>query len=175
MSVVQAFVAVGSNISPAENVREAVRRLALVETIAGISSVYRTPAEGRPEQADYYNCVVKILTSTPPDSLKLETLRRIEQELGRTRSADKYAARTIDLDLIWYDDLVRTSPVLTLPDPEITHRPWLAIGLYELDPNLRMPDSGLPLADVAGRLRRDSMEPLTAYSESLQELISGTR
>ena len=167
----RAFIAFGSNISPADNVREALRRLARAETIAGLSTVYRTPAEGRPEQADYYNGVVEIRTLTPPETLKFGVLRRIEQELGRVRSADKFAARTIDLDLIWYGDLVVTDAGLTIPDPEIVERPYLSLGLCELAPDLRMPDSGVRISEVAASQRQGGLTPLFAYGDSLRDEV----
>ena len=167
----RAFIAFGSNISPADNVREALRRLARSETISGLSTVYRTPAEGRPEQADYYNGIVEIRTSTPPDALKFGVLRRIERELGRVRSADKFAARSIDLDLIWYGDLVVTNAGLTIPDPEIAERPYLALGLCELAPDLRMPDSGLRISEVAASQRQDGMTPLLSYGDWLRNEV----
>ena len=165
----QSFVAVGSNIEPARNVREALRRLALVETITGISVVYRTPAEGRPEQPQYYNCVVAIDTATPPRDLKFGVLQRIEGELGRERNEDKFAARTIDLDLIWYGQTVMAAPDLVLPDPEIVRRPYLAVPLCELAPDLVLPGSSLRICDVAAQLSQAGMEPLEAYGNLLRE------
>ncbi|MGO8704995.1 MAG: 2-amino-4-hydroxy-6-hydroxymethyldihydropteridine diphosphokinase [Candidatus Brocadiia bacterium] len=167
----RAFVAVGSNIAPARNVREALRRLALDETVARISTVYRAPAEGRPEQPKYYNCVVEIETATPPRDLKFRVLRRIENELGRERTADKCAARTIDLDLIWYGDLVMDADDLVLPDPQIARRPFLAVPLCQLAPDLVIPGSSLRICDAAAGLPRDGMEPLETYGDSLRKLL----
>ncbi len=162
------FVSVGSNIDPAHNVREAIRRLASVEHVIAISTIYRTPAEDHPEQPPYYNCVVALETSKPPANLKLHVFRRIEKELGRTRSADKFAPRTIDLDLIWYDDLVMTGPDLTLPDPQISERPFLAVPLCEIAPDLVFPDSGIGIRDVVARMLGHDMEPLKDYTDLLR-------
>lgn len=166
--MIRAFVGVGSNVEPARNVREAVRRLAAVETVVAVSTVYRTPPEGRPEQAWYYNCVVQIGTGTLPVVLKRDVLRRIEGELGRVRGADRYAERTIDLDLVWYGDLVLATTELTLPDPEIVRRPYLAICLCELQPDLRMPGSHAFVSDVPAFRERGALEPLGAYTETLR-------
>ena len=65
--------------------------------------VYRTEPLGRPEQPRYYNCVVEIETGIARVELKQTLLRPIEDALGRTHTADKFASRTIDLDLIVYD------------------------------------------------------------------------
>jgi 2-amino-4-hydroxy-6-hydroxymethyldihydropteridine diphosphokinase len=171
--VSRAFVGVGSNVDPAHNMREAVRRLAIAETVVAISTVYRTAPERRPEQGWYYNCVVQIRTATPPAALKHDVLRRIERELGRTRSADRYAERTIDLDLVWYDDLVVASSELTLPDPEIARRPYLAICLCELAPGLQMPGSGFPLSDTPAFRDRSAIEPLVSYTDAIRSETVG--
>ncbi len=168
------FVSVGSNIEPDENVRKAIHVLSRRARVLGISTVYLTEPEGRPEQPPYYNCVVEIETSLPPAELKRTVLRRIEDELGRKRERDKYAARTIDLDLIVYGDLVLRTEDLTIPDPEIMRRPFLAVPLSELAPDLKLPGSGLDMKEAATTLPRDKMRPLTAYTDILRrEILHG--
>jgi 2-amino-4-hydroxy-6-hydroxymethyldihydropteridine diphosphokinase len=98
----RAFIGIGSNIDPAENVRAAIRSLAQQTRLVGISMVYCTDALDRPEQPPYYNCVVAIETEVPPAEVKHGILHPIENSLGRKRTADRYAPRTIDLDLIVY-------------------------------------------------------------------------
>jgi 2-amino-4-hydroxy-6-hydroxymethyldihydropteridine diphosphokinase len=169
--VARAFVSVGSNINPAENVREAIHRLALQVRVVGISTVYLTEAEGRPEQPPYYNCVVEIETEAPPVELKHQVLRCIEQDLGRERSGDKYAPRTIDLDLIVYDDVVMETNDLTLPDPQILRRPFLAIPLRELAPELTLTGLNRRIEEVAAALPQGSMKPLESYTKLLRRDI----
>ncbi len=165
----RAFVSVGSNINPGENVRRAVRLLARQVRVQGISTVYLTePVEQQHEQEPYYNCVLETETDRSPLELKQNVLRLIEEELGRKRSADKFAPRTIDLDLILYDDLVIKEEGLTLPDPEILKRPFLSIPLCELAPELVLPDTRIPIAEVAARFRHHTMKPLEAYTDRLR-------
>ena len=164
----QVFIGLGSNINPARNVARALRQLALHGRILGVSTVYRTPPEGRPEQPWYFNCVVALETTKTPLELKQDALRRIERELGRVRSADRYAARTIDLDLLLYDDLVVERDDLTLPDPHVFQRAYLAHGVYELAPELALPGSGRPIASVAAALPIDRMEPLAGFTARLR-------
>ncbi len=164
----RAFVSIGSNIDPGENVRKAVRLLARQVRVLGISTVYLTEPVERPEQTPYYNCVLEIETALSPLELKRKVLRRIEEQLGRKRSEDKFAARTIDLDLILYDDLVLKTEGLTLPDPEITGRPFLAVPLHELAPELVLPGSRVPIADIAAGMKRNTMKPLAAYTDMLR-------
>jgi 2-amino-4-hydroxy-6-hydroxymethyldihydropteridine diphosphokinase len=163
----QAFVSIGSNIDPEENVSKAVGLLAKQARITGLSTVYVTEPVGRPGQPPYYNCVVALDTPLLPLELKRTVLRRIEDELGRMRGEDKFAPRTIDLDLIIYDDVVMKTGELTLPDPEIRTRPFLAGPLFELAPNLIMPDSKEPIAKIAARMRDSGMTPLVAYTNRL--------
>jgi len=170
----RAFVGVGSNIEPAENVKKALRLLAQETRLAAISTVYETEPEGRPEQPRYYNCVVEIDTEASPAELK-RALRGIEERLGRVRTADRCASRTIDLDVLAYDDLSVQTPDLTLPDPDIATRAYLATGLTELAPALTLPGIGLAAAELAKKLPKRGMRPLPEYTAALRsEVIHGS-
>jgi dihydroneopterin aldolase/2-amino-4-hydroxy-6-hydroxymethyldihydropteridine diphosphokinase len=170
------FVSVGSNIDPENNVRKAVRLLDARTHIRAISTVYLTDPIGRPGQPPYYNCMLEIETGTPPLDLKRTVLRHIEDSLGRARNKDKFAPRTIDLDLILYDDITMAGEELTLPDPDILQRPFLVLSLYELAPDLVLPGSGARIADVAAGIQRKMMKPLESYTELLREEIGhGTK
>jgi dihydroneopterin aldolase/2-amino-4-hydroxy-6-hydroxymethyldihydropteridine diphosphokinase len=172
--MVRAFIGVGSNINPAENVRNAIWLLSEETHILGISTVYQTQPEGGLKQPPYYNCVVEIETKASPEELKNRVLRKIEKDLDRKRSKNKYASRTIDLDLILYDDLVLKNDDFTLPDPQIASRPYLAIPLYELNPELVLPGSSLSIKKLALNLSREGMQPLYNYTELLKkEIIHG--
>jgi len=166
-----AFVSIGSNIAPEENVKKAVLLLGGISPIKAISTVYLTEPVGGAGQPSYYNCMVKIESALPPLELKRDVLSRIEDELGRKRGADKYAPRTIDLDLILYGDLAVTSDDLTLPDPDIVQRPFLAIGVHELAPGLVLPGSNLSIQKAASPLPRGNMKPLDHYTERIRREI----
>lgn len=171
----RAFVSIGSNIDPEENVKKALLLLSGLTTVRAVSTVYLTEAEDRPEQPSYYNCVVEIETELPAVDVKHHILRRIEAELGRIRTKDRYAARTIDLDLVLYDELVTQTEDLTLPDPDIARRPYLALPLHELSPGLMMPGSGKPIHKVAAALSGKAMKPLEGYTELLRKELSHER
>ncbi len=164
-----AFIAVGSNIEPAENVARALRLLAGSVGIRRLSNVYSNPAEPRPEQPPYYNCVVMTETAMTPLDIKATVLRRIEDALGRVRAADKYADRTIDLDLIAYDDWVVATDHYTLPDPKIGERAFLAIPLSEVAPDWMVPGSGVSIAAIAASVANRQLEFLEAYTLKLRE------
>ncbi|HAR62196.1 MAG: 2-amino-4-hydroxy-6-hydroxymethyldihydropteridine diphosphokinase [Candidatus Margulisiibacteriota bacterium] len=168
----RAFVSIGSNISPGKNVKSAIGMLSAKEHVVKISTVYRTEPEGHKNQPAYYNCVIEINTEKPPLQLKNSVLKPIEKSLGRERSADKYASRTIDLDLIIYDSLVLVTDKMTLPDPMIVCRSFLAIPLMELSPDLVLPGWNVPIDKVAGKLSQANMEPLKEYTEQVRKEIS---
>ena len=102
--------------------------------------------EERREKQDVNINVWHIQTAVSARALKFGILRGIETDLGHARSADKYAARPIDLDLAVYGDAVIDEPDLHVPDPDIRERPFVAVPLLGLAPNLVMPDTGEPLA-----------------------------
>jgi 2-amino-4-hydroxy-6-hydroxymethyldihydropteridine diphosphokinase len=165
------FVALGSNIEPEAHIQAAVLALALRVQIVAVSNVYCTEAEERPEQPRFYNCVVEIRTEIPAWDLKFEVLRGIEDALGRHRTSDKFAPRTIDLDLILYDDLVVNANGLVLPDPDIVRRPFLALSLSELAPDWTLPEMSLRIAEVASTLRAHEMQPLPDYTAQLRDAL----
>ncbi len=170
----QAFVAVGSNIDPEKNVLEALCLLAGSCRVTGVSTVYRTEPDGRPQDPPYYNCVVRVETVLSPVEFKL-SLRRIEDGLGRVRTPDRSGNRTIDLDLILFGSVTVSSPALTIPDPEIPARPYLIIPLNELAPGLVIPGKGWNIEELAASMEAFPMERLTGYTELLRREVLSER
>jgi 2-amino-4-hydroxy-6-hydroxymethyldihydropteridine diphosphokinase len=115
------YVAVGSNIDPERNIPEALRRLAENVTVGATSRFYRTEPLGRPGQPPFLNGVVRVRTALDAEILKFKVLRGIEKALGRERTADTYAPRTIDLDILLFDTAMIERPGLRIPDPDIPH------------------------------------------------------
>lgn len=172
----RAFIAVGSNVEPEQNVRDGLRTLSQRLRIRGVSTFYRSLPLGRPEQPPFINGVVEVHTDVPPQQLKYDVLRAVELAMGRVRTADKCAARTLDLDLILYDEVVIRSADLILPDPEIVSRPFLAVPLAELAPDAVLPGDGRSLRSIANRFAKHHMERLDAYTKQLRrELADGSR
>ena len=164
-----AYISIGSNIHPAENILQSLRLLIIQVEITNISMVYLTEAIDRPNQPNYYNLVIEIETDINPFELKQEVLRQIETGLGRERTLDKYAPRTIDLDLILYADLVIESDALTIPDPQIITRPFIAIPLSELAPELVVPKYNVTVKELADKLKDNSMQLLADYTALLRK------
>ena len=165
---VVAYVAVGSNIAPHENVVRAFDMLAGLVRVCAVSTFYLTPPIGRPEQDVYRNGVFCVGTSVSPRELKFEILREVEQRLGRVRSDDAFAARTIDLDLALYGDCVIDEEDLRVPDPDIRTRAFVAFPLIELAPTLELPDTGERLAEVVTEVMRAELCPDILLSEVLK-------
>lgn len=165
------YIAVGSNIEPEQNIRRALRMLSESTRITAISTFYRTDPLGCPTAPPFLNGVLRLETDIEPHELKFGLLRKVEETLGRVRTEDKNAPRTLDLDIILYDSLVIRKSDLMIPDPEITERAFIAVPLAELDSDLILPESGLAIADIAGALADSSMDPLPEFSQALREEI----
>ncbi len=167
------YVSVGSNIEPRDNIFKALNMLSKIADIDAISTFYKTTpidAEGSP---DFINGVIRLKTDIPPFALKFGYLRNIEKKLGRKRNYDKNAPRTIDLDIILYDDLIINESGFVIPDPEIVSRAFLCIPLQELDPELKLPDTGEKITKAAKHHKDNKMQPLEDFSQKLRlELLN---
>jgi 2-amino-4-hydroxy-6-hydroxymethyldihydropteridine diphosphokinase len=164
----RAFIAIGSNIAPAANVRKAIHALLEKTRVIAISTIYRTEPERHPDHPPFYNGVLELETGRSPEALKFGLLRPIEAGLGRQRTSDKDAPRTIDLDLLLYGDLVLKTGCLTLPDPDIADRAVIAIPLTELAPDLVLPGTLTTISMLASRLSQTGMIPLTHHTAQLK-------
>ncbi len=163
------FIGMGSNIAPEASIKAAMRLLAEKTRLLDVSTFYRTPAEGRPEQPDYINGVVAIETSLPPETLKHNVLRPIESRLGRRRNGDKFAARTIDLDIILYDSATAQTACAPIASKDIETRSFVAIPLAEIAPDLIIPGTGLRAWQLALRFSPSQMVPLGLTHELRRE------
>ena len=146
-----AFIALGSNLSPETNLPLAAGRLAELGRVRAVSMVYQNPAIGPSHAPDFLNAAVLVETELSATEIR-DRLRRIEAELGRVRTADKYAPRVIDLDLCLLGSQVMETAELRLPDPDVLTRPHLAVTLADLDPDFLYPTTGEPLRTIASRL-----------------------
>lgn len=168
---IDAFIAVGANIEPEAHILRALDLLRGSMPVVATSTFYRTASLGRQEQAPYLNGMWRVRTRLAPRSLKVSVLRDIEARLGRVRARDKFAARPIDLDVALYGDQVVHEPDLHIPDPDIQRRPFLAVPLLELAPELVLPDSGQRLADLPVARAAADMTPADEFSQQLQRRL----
>jgi len=119
------------------------------------SPVYQNPAIADEPQPDYLNAAVLIETALNPLAIR-DKLRAIEADLGRIRTEDKFAPRTIDLDLCILGDRVLNHELLSLPDPDLLKRAHLAVTLAELRPDFLHPITGDSLEEIAHELQKDA-------------------
>jgi 2-amino-4-hydroxy-6-hydroxymethyldihydropteridine diphosphokinase len=167
------FVAVGSSVDPEVHVPRALERLADAVGLLGVSTFYRTPALERPSDPPFVNGVVEVRDALPPAELEA-LLGRIEEAEGRRRSADRFAPRPIDLDLLLHGDAVSSSP--ELPHPDVARRRFVALPLLELAPELVLPGSGARLADLARALPPYPMERIPGLARELERrFVDGRR
>jgi len=168
---VVAYVAAGSSIDSRRNLTAAIDLLARRVDVLAISTVYKTPAIGRPHDPDFLNCVIKIRTAMPPREVKVSLLKGIENLLSRRRSHDKYAPRRIDLDLILYGDQVIDQPDLTIPHPDLA-RWFVREPLLELAPSAEMPGVGVKLRDYGlDQPAGNPGKPLPDFTELLRSRL----
>lgn len=135
----RAFVGLGANLGERQQtITRALAALGALERtrVVAASSLYRSaPMDaGGP---DYLNAVAELRTGLDPQAL-LDALLAIEQTHGRVRG-ERNAPRTLDLDLLLYDDLVFRSSTLVLPHPRMHERAFVLLPLAELDPAVRIP------------------------------------
>ena len=150
---VRALVSLGSNIDPWTNMPRAVELLAARIELTAVSSVYASAAQGQPESPPFLNAAVELVTDLPARQLKFDVLRPLEREMGRVRSADPNAPRQIDLDLSLYGDRVLTLAAdgVEVPDPVLASTAHIILPLAEIAGDLRHPESGERLTDLARR------------------------
>jgi 2-amino-4-hydroxy-6-hydroxymethyldihydropteridine diphosphokinase len=151
------WLLLGSNIDPEHNLARAVNLLAQWTTLLAISSVWQSPPADGSDQPDYLNAAVRIRTDLPPEALLAQVITPIEQQLGRLRTADKFAPRTIDIDLALYGDRIGEYAGKQVPHPDILIRAHAALPLAELSPDLRHPSTGEPLKAIADRLPHENI------------------
>lgn len=139
----RAYVGLGANLGdPNSQIRAALAALANVPAtqIAGWSSFYRSAPLGDAEQPDYINAVAQVETMLGPRAL-LDALLAIESRMGRTRSRAN-APRTLDLDLLLYDQMMIAEPGLNVPHPRMHTRAFVLAPLAEIAPGIEIPGRG---------------------------------
>jgi 2-amino-4-hydroxy-6-hydroxymethyldihydropteridine diphosphokinase len=148
----RAVVLLGSNIDRERALPQAVALLAARTRLRAVSAVYETVPVGRPDQPAFFNAAVVVETDLDPEAFKREVLAAIEARLGRRRTADRWAPRTIDLDLVLWDDEVREVGGRPVPHPDLLTRAHAAVPVAEVLPDATHPVTGERLTEIARRL-----------------------
>ncbi len=153
-------IALGSNLGDSRSiVMGALDRLQTSPQIAliAVSSWYRTAPIG-PTQPDYLNGCATLQTSLTPLEL-LNTLHAIEAEFGRVRT-EIWGARTLDLDLLLYEQQIIDTPTLQLPHPRMNERAFVLVPLAEIAPNWLEPTSGDSICTLCNKLEYSGVEQI---------------
>jgi 2-amino-4-hydroxy-6-hydroxymethyldihydropteridine diphosphokinase len=124
-----------------------------IGTISASSSIYQTAAWGKTDQPDFMNQVVKVASNLEPEGVLLAILA-IESSMGRER-AEKWAARTIDIDILFYDLMIINHENLVVPHPFLQERAFALAPLSELAPNLEHPILKKTISTLLANLASD--------------------
>ena len=165
-----AFIGLGSNLgnerngifeSPKQQLLNAIQSINNQTTIHLISTscFYQTEAIGPGDQPDYINAAIKIETSLSANQLLL-ALQNIENQQGRVRK-ERWGARTLDLDILIFDQLIENSEQLTLPHPRAHERAFVLAPLKDLDANLVIPKRG----NISNLLANCSMQGIVKLND----------
>jgi 2-amino-4-hydroxy-6-hydroxymethyldihydropteridine diphosphokinase len=157
----EALIALGGNVG---DVRETLSR-AIAQfcdndavTLLARSSDYRTPPWGVEDQPPFVNCAIAVSTSLSPHEL-LRRGQATERAFGRDRANERrWGPRTLDIDLIAYDDVTLNEPDLTLPHPRLFERAFVLVPLAEIVPD--RPIGGVRIRDALAALDRTGIERL---------------
>jgi 2-amino-4-hydroxy-6-hydroxymethyldihydropteridine diphosphokinase len=141
------YLALGTNLGDRlANLRAAIDGLPPTVRVTRESPVYETPPWGVTDQPAFLNMVAETETDLAPLAL-LEYLKGLETRLGRQPGA-RYGPRLIDLDVLFYGDLVLQAPRLVIPHPHLDERAFVLVPLADLAPDLRHPVLGLAVREL---------------------------
>ena len=153
----QVVIALGSNIEKEQNLPRAIELLREMCEVTAVSPIYETEPVGLLNQPNFWNTAVLLQTDLTASQIKQQIIGTIETKLKRVRQTDKNAPRTIDADIVLFNDAVfeydggdgRSRPI---PDPDLTKFPHVAVPVADLLPDFPHPQTGEPLGELAQRL-----------------------
>lgn len=149
------FVSIGSNIDRERNVSGAIASLREHFGPLLVSAVYETPAVGFTGDA-FYNLVAAFFTErSPPDVARI--LSTIEFAYGRRRNDERFSPRTLDIDLLLYDEMVTQEAGLQLPRPDMVEYAFVLEPLAEIAPDLKHPQTGQTIQSLREKLTTSSL------------------
>ena len=144
------FAGMGANMGdPGLTLRRAAERLGQVKglQLVAASPIYQSPPVGPQDQPHYLNAVLELRVTLSPQAL-LTSFLGVEKEFGRVRDI-RWGPRTLDLDILTYDDQVIDEPGLTVPHSHMLERPFVLVPLADLKPSKKHPTDGRTYRDLA--------------------------
>jgi 2-amino-4-hydroxy-6-hydroxymethyldihydropteridine diphosphokinase len=145
------YIALGTNLgNRPDNLRAALGTLPPEVSVLAESHVYETPPWGYEDQPAFLNMVVKAETSLEPGAL-LKYLKQLEVQLGREGNF-RWGPRLIDLDILFYDDLIIDTPPLVIPHPRLHERAFVLVPLADVAPEYVHPLLGECIWDLLQRI-----------------------
>ncbi|MEK7277816.1 MAG: 2-amino-4-hydroxy-6-hydroxymethyldihydropteridine diphosphokinase [Chloroflexota bacterium] len=148
------YLALGTNLGDrAGNCRRALDALRHSFSVEVVSPCYETEPAYVLDQPRFYNLVCRATTTLTPLEV-LRALKQIESDLGRLVTV-RYGPRLIDLDLLFYDDLILDLPDLTVPHPLLQERAFVLIPLADIAPELLHPKLGLTISALRDKLESE--------------------
>ncbi|MFD1040722.1 2-amino-4-hydroxy-6-hydroxymethyldihydropteridine diphosphokinase [Virgibacillus byunsanensis] len=162
----QAFIAFGTNIEPRSS--HLISALDLLQAHESIevqrkSSIYQTAPVGYTDQADFLNRVVLINTRLTSEEL-LDYCQSIEKQLGRKREI-RFGPRTIDLDILLYNQENRKTERLIIPHPRMHERAFVLIPLEEIAPDFVLPTQNKRVRDLIKQLSETDIKDVTIWTQ----------
>lgn len=163
-----AYVGIGSNMGNREkNILSAIEKIGStmgkINVVANVSNIYETKPVGYSDQGYFLNCTVEIKTLLKPEELLVKLLN-IEEELKRKRTI-KCGPRTIDLDVLLFDDEILSTITLTVPHPRMHERLFVMQPLCDLAPYKLHPILRIRLIDIKQKLIKTEQDDVKLYKE----------
>lgn len=162
-----AYISLGSNIGPREkHLNRAIQLLSEEPSlkIVKTSAIYETSPVGFIEQNDFLNMVIQIRTTFSPDEL-LKYCLDIEQQLGRKRIL-KNGPRTIDLDILVFNQVHMITETLILPHPRMHERAFVLVPLNEIAPHLKVPQHNQTVQELLAYLLPETLKEVKKWLPS---------
>jgi 2-amino-4-hydroxy-6-hydroxymethyldihydropteridine diphosphokinase len=164
------FVGIGTNEgSRITNIKNAVKLISELDEcmIEKVSSVYETLPFGKTDQKNFYNAVIKIKTDKNVKDLFYQ-LKEIEKKLGRIQR-EKWGPREIDLDILFFNDLIFSDEIITLPHKGLIYRDFVLVPLIEIEPELVYPVFNKKLTEFVEELETRNIINKFSESQLLEE------
>jgi len=145
------FLGIGTNLGDrSANLQEAISKInEIIGSVLSSSSVYETEPWGFLAEEQFYNMVAEVETKLSPSGL-LGAILMIETLLGRVRTGKQYTSRNIDIDILFYNDLIMNEEALKIPHHHLHERKFVLVPLCEIAPQLVHPVINKTIAELLG-------------------------